>query len=95
MVYIMNGSKMSGPLISNLGQALASATRVTILLRVGRSPATVGRLARELKVTQITVSYHVGILRNVGLVDIEEHGSYHAVRGTCAELRISLRSQAA
>lgn len=86
---------MGSTSISKLGQALASTMRVMILLRVGRSPATVGRLSKELKVTQSTVSYHVGILRNVGLVDIEEHGSYHAVRGTCSELRICLRRQAA
>jgi len=48
--------------------ALADPTRRAILERVGRSPAAVGELARDLPVTRPAVSQHLKVLKEAGLV---------------------------
>jgi DNA-binding transcriptional ArsR family regulator len=50
-------------------KALADPTRVTILLRLGRRPATVTEIAREMHLSQPTVSGHVQVLRDAGLIE--------------------------
>lgn len=50
-------------------KALADATRLTILVRLGRRPATVTELARQMHLSQPTVSAHVQVLREAGLLD--------------------------
>ena len=55
-------------------KALADPTRLTILLRLARSPASVTELARELRLSQPTVSVHVRVLREVGLLEERANG---------------------
>ena len=50
-------------------KALADPTRLTILMRLGRNPATVTELARQMKLSQPTVSAHVQVLRDAGLLE--------------------------
>jgi len=50
-------------------KTLADPTRVTILLSLAARPASVTELARELKLAQPTVSAHVQVLREAGLLD--------------------------
>ena len=50
-------------------KALADPTRLTILLRLARQPASVTEIARQLKLSQPTVSSHVQVLREAGLLD--------------------------
>jgi DNA-binding transcriptional ArsR family regulator len=50
-------------------KAIADPTRLTILLRLAREPASVTELARQLKLSQPTVSAHVDMLREAGLID--------------------------
>jgi DNA-binding transcriptional ArsR family regulator len=50
-------------------KALGDPTRLAIFEATARRPRTVSELARELGVTQPTVSNHVRILREAGLVD--------------------------
>jgi DNA-binding transcriptional ArsR family regulator len=50
-------------------RALADPTRLTILLRLARQPASVTELARQLKLSQPTVSAHVQVLREAGLLE--------------------------
>ena len=50
-------------------KALADPTRVAILLRLGRKPASITELARVLQLAQPTVSAHVQILREAGLLE--------------------------
>jgi|SRR5215831_10023038 len=59
--------KVAAEVASNM-KALADPTRVAILLRLGREPASVTELARQLKLAQPTVSAHVQILRDAGLL---------------------------
>ena len=49
-------------------EALADSTRRDIFERIVIRPRHVGRLASELPVTRPTVSHHVRVLRDAGLV---------------------------
>jgi DNA-binding transcriptional ArsR family regulator len=55
-------------------KALGDPTRLSIFEATARRPRTVGELARELGVAQPTVSNHVRILRDAGLVEQEKGG---------------------
>ena len=55
--------------ISTSIKALADPTRLAILLRLARDPASVTELARQFDLSQPTVSAHVQILREAGLID--------------------------
>lgn len=55
--------------ISSRMKTLADPTRVAILLQLAREPASVTELARLLKVSQPTVSGHVQLLREAGLLE--------------------------
>jgi DNA-binding transcriptional ArsR family regulator len=50
-------------------RALADPTRLTILLRLASHPASVTEVARQLKLAQPTVSAHVQVLRDAGLIE--------------------------
>lgn len=50
-------------------KALADPTRLTILLRLAHEPASVTELARHLKLSQPTISSHVQVLREAGLIE--------------------------
>jgi DNA-binding transcriptional ArsR family regulator len=50
-------------------KALADPTRLTILLRLAHHPASVTEIARQLKLSQPTVSSHVQVLREAGLLE--------------------------
>ena len=50
-------------------KALADPTRLSILLRLAREPSSVTELARQLHLSQPTVSAHVQVLREAGLLD--------------------------
>lgn len=50
-------------------RALADPTRLTILLRLAHKPASVTEIARQLKLAQPTVSAHVQVLRDAGLLE--------------------------
>jgi DNA-binding transcriptional ArsR family regulator len=60
-------------------KALGDPTRLFIFEATARRPRTVGELARELDVAQPTVSNHVRILRDAGLIDQEKGGGRRLV----------------
>lgn len=55
--------------------ALASPARLRILERLRKGEASVGALARELQVPQPSVSKHVALLRQAGLVKSRQSGA--------------------
>jgi len=57
--------------------ALADPTRRSILDRLRRGPATVGEIARPLRMTQQAVSKHVAKLERARLVDKRRVGRRH------------------
>jgi DNA-binding transcriptional ArsR family regulator len=55
--------------ISGSLKALADPTRLAILLRLARDPASVTEIARQFGLSQPTVSAHVQMLREAGLIE--------------------------
>ena len=58
----------------SFAKALADETRQKIMKLCCCEWVSVGEMARQLEVTQPTVSHHLAILRDAGLVNIREEG---------------------
>jgi DNA-binding transcriptional ArsR family regulator len=56
-------------------KALGDPTRLAIFEAVARRPRTVGDLARQLRLSQPTVSNHVRLLRDAGLIEQDKDQS--------------------
>jgi len=76
--------------VTDLGSALSSHRRVSILMAVSKSPHTVGALAKVLGVAQSTASFHLAQLLRAGLINVLEEGTEHIVTGNFTEIRIRL-----
>jgi DNA-binding transcriptional ArsR family regulator len=66
------------PLIPKVVQrlrALADERRIRLLLRLGESPADVATLTDFLDIAQASVSKHLAVLRQAGLVEVERRGT--------------------
>jgi DNA-binding transcriptional ArsR family regulator len=75
---------------ANALYALADPTRRALFERLHRRPQTVGELADWAEVRQPTVSQHLRVLREAGLVIDRRDGTrriYSSDRGGLAELR--------
>lgn len=60
--------------VASTMQALATPSRLLILGRLRRSPATVGELAEDVEMEQSAVSQQLRLLRNLGLIEGERRG---------------------
>jgi DNA-binding transcriptional ArsR family regulator len=76
VVYVGRGMQMGEPSLKQVAtevssriKALADPTRLAILLRVARDPASVTEIARQFGLSQPTVSAHVQLLREAGLLE--------------------------
>jgi DNA-binding transcriptional ArsR family regulator len=56
-------------------QALADPTRILLLYRLAEAPQNVGELASSLHISQPTVSRHLKLLRERGMVTSTRHGA--------------------
>jgi ArsR family transcriptional regulator len=56
-------------------QALADPTRILLLYRLSEGPQNVGELAAALKISQPTVSRHLKVLRERGMVTTTRYGA--------------------
>lgn len=56
-------------------RALADESRLRLLLRLREAPANVTTLAGELAIAQASVSKHLGILKQAGLVEAQRQGT--------------------
>ena len=56
-------------------QALADPTRILLLYRLAEGPQNVGELAAALSVSQPTVSRHLKVLRERGMVTTTRYGA--------------------
>ncbi len=71
-------------------RALANPTRRTMLRLVRDESCSVGALAERLDMTQPAVSQHLAVLRDAGLVNVEQDGRrrlYRTDGESLAELR--------
>lgn len=71
-------------------QALADETRILILMLLLEGDATVNDIVTRLDVPQPRVSTHLGILRNAGLVSVENIGRQRAYRTNTAQTQAML-----
>lgn len=55
--------------------ALADETRIRLLLRLKQGESNVTRLSEELDVGQASVSKHLSVLRQTGLVEVRREGT--------------------
>jgi DNA-binding transcriptional ArsR family regulator len=78
--------KEIGMLHNRICHALADPKRILILHLLSENPRLVNELAEMLEVPQPTVSRHLSVLRERGLVDAEREGT--AIRYTLADHRI-------
>jgi len=76
IVYVGRGMQMGEPSLKQVAtevsthiKALADPTRLAILLRLAREPASVTEIARQFGLSQPTVSAHVQVLREAGLLE--------------------------
>ena len=60
--------------VSNRMKALADPTRLSILMTLAHRPASVTELAKTFKLSQPTVSGHIQVLRETGLLDERQAG---------------------
>jgi len=65
---------MIGRVVERL-RALADENRIRLLLRLKSSPANVSTLTQDLGIAQASVSKHLAILRQVGIVEVERKGT--------------------
>jgi DNA-binding transcriptional ArsR family regulator len=65
---------------TTLAAAAADPTRVRVLLLLGDGPLAVGVIAAKLGFAASTVSYHVTVLDQAGLVTVTRRGRRHLVR---------------
>lgn len=56
-------------------KALADEQRIRLLLRLKQGSAGVNELAGELEIAQPSVSKHLAILKQVGLLEVERRGT--------------------
>ncbi len=66
--------------VSQLAGAFAHPLRLWILDRLGETPCCVGDVAHECAADQSTVSRHLAVLRDAGLVTSETRGRQRVYR---------------
>ena len=64
----------------NITKALSSETRVRILLMLGQSELCLCQIIELLQLSAATVSKHISILIQAGLVDTRKEGRWHYYR---------------
>jgi ArsR family transcriptional regulator len=71
---------------ANICQALGDPKRIQILYALAKEPCNVSALAESLATPQPSISRHLTVLRERGLVNTERHGN--TVVYSVADLRI-------
>jgi DNA-binding transcriptional ArsR family regulator len=71
---------------------LSDPTRVLILTELGRTPATVGEIAKRVGIAQPTASVHVRQLREAGLLTATRDGASSSYRVERTRVREALES---
>jgi DNA-binding transcriptional ArsR family regulator len=75
-------------------KVLADPTRLAILAQVTHAPTSMTDLALRFELSQPTVSVHMKMLREAGLVDAEKSGSHTLYRSDEARLRAFVEAAA-
>lgn len=94
------------PKVAERLKALADENRLRLILRLRQEPQRVSQLVEELGIAQASVSKHLAVLRQAGLVAVERRGNEAIYRIhdqsifelcdiVCGGVRRHLREQAA
>jgi ArsR family transcriptional regulator len=82
LIFLKRGEQMQQPQESEIQlfhaqicQALADPTRILLLYRLAEGPQNVGELAAALNISQPTVSRHLKVLRERGMVTTTRYGA--------------------
>jgi ArsR family transcriptional regulator len=82
LLFLKRGEQMQQPqeaeiqlFHAQICQALADPTRILLLYRLAEGPQNVGELAAALNVSQPTVSRHLKVLRERGMVTTTRYGA--------------------
>ena len=68
-----------------LFKALSSQTRVNILeLLMDKGPMNMTAIAASLKITGGAITSHIKLLKEAGLINIEQSGGRHGLLKTCS-----------
>jgi len=86
--------------VVRIAKALADSTRYNILTAIAlRGEISCGELAEQFPIAQATVSHHLNVLVQTGLVQVRKHGQHHyfslegeMVERYCQELASNLLS---
>jgi ArsR family transcriptional regulator len=76
----MNVDEKLIPKVVERLRALADENRVRLLLRLKQGECNVSTLTDELGIAQASVSKHLAVLRQVGLVEVERRGTQAVYR---------------
>ena len=76
----MNMSDEMIPKVVERLRAIADENRVRLLLRLKQGECNVSALTQELGIAQASVSKHLAVLRQVGLVDVDRRGTQAVYR---------------
>lgn len=79
-----------GPTTVDVARALSCETRTRLLRILGRGPRCVTDLAEALGVSQPTASYHVRILRDCQLIELEAVGGMRLVHRVAHKVLVNL-----
>jgi len=74
---------MSNELVAKVVErlrALADENRVRLILRLKQGECNVSTLTQELGIAQASVSKHLAVLRQAGLLDVERRGTQAVYR---------------
>ncbi len=84
--------------VTRIAKALSDPTRLRMLREIASAgEISCGELARRFPVSQPTVSHHLKVLEEAGLVSVRREGQFHyfrSVPGTLVEFARSLESGA-
>ncbi len=73
--------EMDAKQLTKVARALADPTRLSILLAVVKGgELSCGELAEQFPIAQSTVSHHLNILIDAGLVSMRKQGQHHYFR---------------
>ena len=62
--------------MDNLFKALSNETRRSILILLVKEPMAAGKLQEKFSITFASLSHHLSILENCGLVTVKKSGRY-------------------
>lgn len=75
VMQVLSFSFMGAP-ANDVFRAIADATRREILVSLGNGPRTVNDICGDFRISQPSVSAHLEVLRDVGLVSVRPEGRH-------------------